>query len=67
LRVLGKQGVLLGEVDSIMETGANDVLVVRGEQRYLIPWVMAQTIISIDLDKGEIQADWDAAWVDGAD
>jgi 16S rRNA processing protein RimM len=67
LRVLGKQGVLLGEVDSFLETGANDVLVVKGEQQYLIPWVMAQTIISIDLDKGEILVDWDAAWSEGAE
>ncbi len=67
LRVLGKQGVLLGEVDSIMETGANDVLVVKGEQQYLIPWVMGETIIEIDLNKGNIQVDWDAAWSEGAE
>lgn len=67
LRVLGKQGALLGEVTSIMETGANDVLVVKGEQEYLIPWVMGDTVIAIDLEKGEMQVDWDAAWNEGAE
>ena len=67
LRVLGKQGVVLGEVDSILETGANDVLVVKGEQEYLIPWVMGQSVIEINLDRAEIQVDWDAAWFEGAE
>jgi 16S rRNA processing protein RimM len=65
LRVLGKQGVLLGEVQNLMETGANDVLVVKGEKEYLIPWVMSQSITEVDLDKGEIRVDWDADWTAG--
>lgn len=67
LRVVGQQGALLGRVDSIMETGANDVLVVKGDDQYLIPWVLGQSVVEIDIEKGEIQVDWDAAWIDGAD
>jgi 16S rRNA processing protein RimM len=65
LRVLGKQGELLGEVQNLMETGANDVLVVRGEKEYLVPWVMGKSVIKVDLDRGEILVDWDAGWTAG--
>lgn len=66
-RVLGRDSLLLGEVTDLLETGANDVLVVKGEQQYLIPWVMRQSIVAVDLEKREIQVDWDAAWFEGAD
>ena len=56
---------LLGRVDHLMETGANDVLVVRacegsldGRER-LIPWAWKQTIRAVDLDAGRIEVDWD--------
>ena len=49
----------IGRLDSIIETGANDVLVVEGERERLIPFVMGQVIVHVDLDKGEIQVDWD--------
>ena len=65
LRVLGNQGVLLGEVQSLMETGGNDVLVVKGENEYLIPWVMDKSVLKVDLDRGEIQVDWEADWTAG--
>ncbi len=67
LRVLGRDGALLGEVSGLLETGANDVLVVKGEQQYLIPWVMQHSVLKVDLDKGEIQVDWDASWIEGGD
>ena len=46
-------------MDHLLETGANDVLVVEGERERLIPFVMGQVIVRVDLDKGEIQVDWD--------
>ena len=57
--VLTLQGEPLGTVDHLMETGANDVLVVRGERERLIPFVQDQVVIRVDLEKGEIQVDWD--------
>lgn len=60
LRVESVGGEALGEVESLFETGANDVLVVRGEDRErLIPFVTGQVIKRIDLDAGLIQVDWD--------
>ena len=59
LSVVTLAGEPLGTVDHLLETGANDVLVVEGERERLIPFVMDQVIVRVDLDKGEIQVDWD--------
>jgi len=60
LRVVNRAGETLGVVDHLIETGANDVLVVEGERERLIPFVMDRVILSVDLDAGEIRVDWDA-------
>ena len=60
LAVVNLEGVKLGVVDSVMETGANDVLVVKGDRERLIPYVMDEFIRDIDLDAGTITVDWDA-------
>ena len=59
LRVQTTQGMDLGTVDHLIETGANDVLVVKGERERLIPFIRGQVVLSIDLVAGEIQVDWD--------
>jgi len=42
----------LGVVESLLETGANDVVIVKGERERVIPFLQGQTIINIDLDAG---------------
>ena len=59
LTVVTVKGELLGTVGHLLETGANDVLVVNGERERLIPFVLDQVIVDVDLDKREIQVDWD--------
>ena len=59
LKVVTLQGESLGIVDHLIETGANDVLVVKGERERLIPFVQDQVVTKVDLDNGEIQVDWD--------
>lgn len=59
LQVLSTQGSVLGTVAEVIETGANDVLVVRGEREHLIPFVRGVYILEVDLSKGYIKADWD--------
>lgn len=60
LDVVTESGVKLGKVDHLLETGANDVLVViDGETERLIPFLQEQTILKIDLDGGEMVVDWD--------
>ena len=52
-------GVQLGVVDSLLETGANDVIIVQGERERCLPFLKGQTIINVDLDAGKIIVDWD--------
>ena len=59
LKVVTLNGALLGTVDHLLETGANDVLVVRGEREHLIPFVMERVVDEVDLEAGEIRVDWD--------
>ncbi|MYM62927.1 ribosome maturation factor RimM [Pseudomaricurvus sp. HS19] len=62
------QGTRLGVVQRILETGANDVLVVKGDAdsvdqgERLIPYVPGQFVTKVDLDAGEIHVDWDPAF-----
>lgn len=60
LKVETQDGIKLGVVDHLLETGANDVLVVLdGETERLIPFLQQQTVLSIDLDVGLMVVDWD--------
>ena len=59
LKVETIDGVQLGVVDSLLETGANDVIVVQGERERAIPFLQGETVINIDLDAGRIVVDWD--------
>ncbi len=59
LRVLTAAGEELGTVDHLLETGANDVLVVQGERERLIPYVPGEVVTGVDLDAGELRVDWD--------
>jgi 16S rRNA processing protein RimM len=59
LDVLTESGFSLGKVVGLMETGANDVLQVKGERERLIPFVIGQFVKNVDIDKGFIVVDWD--------
>lgn len=56
---------LLGQVDHLISTGSNDVLVVKGceasidKRERLIPYLLEQVVQSVDLQAGEIRVDWD--------
>jgi 16S rRNA processing protein RimM len=49
----------LGLVDHLLETGANDVLVVKGERERLIPYIPEQVVVEVDLEAGSLRVDWD--------
>lgn len=59
------QGSLLGCVAHLLETGANDVLVVRScegsidQRERLIPWLRDSVVRSVDLGAQRIEVDWD--------
>lgn len=60
LSVRNLDQIVLGTVHDLMATGANDVLIVRGERERLIPFVMGRTVHRVDLRAGEVLVDWDA-------
>ncbi len=65
LRVLLEDGRELGRVRRMLETGANDVLVIQGEagsldrRERLVPWLPDQVVTAVDLEGGILTVDWD--------
>lgn len=59
LNVVNAEGVELGKVDSLLQTGANDVLVVKGERERLIPFVK-QIVLDVDQAAAIVRVDWGA-------
>jgi len=59
-----KDKVLLGVVDYLIETGANDVLVVKAcegsidKRERLIPYLPGNTVTRVDLEEAVIEVDW---------
>jgi 16S rRNA processing protein RimM len=59
LQVKNLQDVDLGKVAELFETGANDVMVIKGERERLLPFI-AQVVLDVNLDAGTMLVDWDA-------
>jgi len=50
----------LGEVAELIETGSNDVLIVRSDEKeHLIPWIPGEYVLDIDLSAKTIKVHWD--------
>jgi 16S rRNA processing protein RimM len=65
LSVINQDEQLFGKVDHLLETGANDVLVVKpcagslDDRERLLPYT-EQCVLAIDLDAGVMRVEWDA-------
>lgn len=59
LAVVNTQGASLGRVERLLETGANDVLVVMGDRERLIPFARGPIVKQVDLAAGTIVVDWE--------
>ena len=59
LRVITVCGQDLGQVENLLETGANDVLLVSGTRTRAIPFLRERVIKRVDLAQGIIEVDWD--------
>ena len=60
LRVVNIEGADFGTVSHLFSTGANDVLVARGDRERMIPFLEPDYITSVDFDAGVVTVDWDA-------
>ena len=60
LSVLNSEEKLIGIVDSLIETGANDVMVVntKKDKRILIPFVMHEIIKEVSIELNYVKVDW---------
>jgi len=61
LLVKNLDGIELGTIDHLFSTGANDVIVIKGDKEHLLPFVKEHVVKSVDLTKGEMIVDWDPA------
>lgn len=57
--VVTESGVALGKVVDLVETGSNDVMIVRADRERLIPFLREQTVKRVDLTTRTIVVDWD--------
>jgi len=70
LEVENKSGQLLGVVDRLLETGANDVLVIKpiensiDNRERLIPYIKEAVICSIDLQANKMLVNWEADYLE---
>lgn len=60
LEVSNVAGTQLGRVSQLLDTGANDVLVVCGERERLIPFVLDVYVLEVDLANKRLVVDWHA-------
>jgi 16S rRNA processing protein RimM len=58
LSVVNEEGIPLGTVKQMIETGANDVMVLEGERERLVPFVNELVVKVVDLEAREIRVDW---------
>ena len=59
LRVETVDGVELGRIGQLFETGSNDVIVVQGDKERLVPYIWEQVVREVDLEAGVMRVDWD--------
>jgi len=59
MEVQTRTGTSLGFVDQLFETGANDVMIVVGAGRHLIPFLYGSVVETVDAERRVITVDWD--------
>jgi 16S rRNA processing protein RimM len=70
LKVVNQQDQVFGYVSKMLETGANDVLVVAAnaesidKRERLIPYLVDSVVTKVDLEDGTIRVDWKADYLD---
>jgi 16S rRNA processing protein RimM len=59
LAVVNESAQALGQITGILQTGANDVLIVSGDRERLIPFI-AEVIRDVDVGAGVMRVKWGA-------
>ena len=59
LTIINQENKVLGQLDHFIATGANDVMVIKGQQEeLLIPYLLETIVKDIDLNQGIIRIQW---------
>lgn len=59
MTVVNPKGETFGIIKEILPTGSNDVLVVQGEKRHLIPYLPGRFVIDVDVNQQKMTVDWE--------
>lgn len=59
LKVINTHGTHLGDVIYLIETGSNDVLVIKNDKEHAIPYLPGNVVLNVDLTKREMLVDWE--------
>jgi 16S rRNA processing protein RimM len=59
LTVINQDGKVFGKIIYIMETGSNDVLVVKGDKEHAIPYLLGDVVTSVDLVNKVMHVVWE--------
>jgi 16S rRNA processing protein RimM len=59
LQVETVDGIVLGKIAELFVTGANDVIVIKGDRERLVPFVTDDVVKSVDLEANLMVVDWD--------
>ena len=72
LEVVDTKGEILGSISHLIETGANDVMVVKlpaekakGQKikEMMIPYLMDSVVKTVDLEANQMMVDWDDDYI----
>jgi len=62
LEVTNTAGIRFGKIKSMLQTGAHDVIIIKGDRERLIPYITdvstSTTVIKIDLKEQTMLVDW---------
>lgn len=62
VEVTNTSGIKFGKLQSILETGAHDVIFIKGAEKSqrerVIPYLMGDTIVEVDLKQNTMLVDW---------
>ncbi len=58
-KVINKENEDLGSLIEAINTGSNDIMVVQGEKRHLIPYIYTEFVLDLNDETKTILVDWD--------
>jgi len=62
LEVTNTKGIAFGKITNLLETGANDVIIISGERERLVPYITdvdnGRTVIEVNIEKKTMVVEW---------